>query len=171
MADSGRQEVDKPVFAPLSNTEQKPNLKHQPTPQGDFIRQKISPNAAEGKERLGLKDLATLLGGQGKDDQGNKAQDEPVQDQPEPQPQPVEPPKKQRSNRHKNKKKANKTVEKQENATPVVPSVRPEIEYQEKSTVAIEPTHDPLPLSTPVKSADEFAKADNSMDGFLSVKH
>ena len=171
LADSGRQEVDKPVFAPLSNTEQKPNLKHQPTPQGDFIRQKISPNAAEGKERLGLKDLATLLGGQGKDDQGNKAQDEPVQDQPEPQPQPVEPPKKQRSNRHKNKKKANKTVEKQENATPVVPSVRPEIEYQEKSTVAIEPTHDPLPLSTPVKSADEFAKADNSMDGFLSVKH
>ena len=171
LADSGRQEVDKPVFAPLSNTEQKPNLKHQPTPQGDFIRQKISPNAAEGKERLGLKDLATLLGGQGKDDQGNKAQEEPVQDQPEPQPQPVEPPKKQRSNRHKNKKKANKTVEKQENATPVVPSVRPEIEYQEKSTVAIEPTHDPLPLSTPVKSADEFAEADNSMDGFLSVKH
>ena len=171
LADSGRQEVDKPVFAPLSNTEQKPNLKHQPTPQGDFIRQKISPNAAEGKERLGLKDLATLLGGQGKDDQGNKAQEEPVQDQPEPQPQPVESPKKQRSNRHKNKKKANKTVEKQENATPVVPSVRPEIEYQEKSTVAIEPTHDPLPLSTPVKSADEFAKADNSMDGFLSVKH
>ena len=171
LADSGRQEVDKPVFAPLSNTEQKPNLKHQPTPQGDFIRQKISPNAAEGKERLGLKDLATLLGGQGKDDQGNKAQEEPVQDRPEPQPQPVETPKKQRSNRHKNKKKANKTVEKQENATPVVPSVRPEIEYQEKSTVAIEPTHDPLPLSTPVKSADEFAEADNSMDGFLSVKH
>ena len=171
LADSGRQEVDKPVFAPLSNTEQKPNLKHQPTPQGDFIRQKISPNAAEGKERLGLKDLATLLGGQGKDDQGNKAQEEPVQDQPEPQPQPVEPPKKQRSNRHKKKKKANKTVAKQENATPVVPSVRPEIEYQEKSTVAIEPTHDPLPLSTPIKSADEFAEADNSMDGFLSVKH
>ncbi|MBO7664839.1 type IV secretion system DNA-binding domain-containing protein [Candidatus Saccharibacteria bacterium] len=60
LSDSGRQEVLQ------VRPEQKPNFKYQPkfpknpTPQGDMIRQKISPNAAEGKESLGLKDLAKL---------------------------------------------------------------------------------------------------------------
>ena len=41
--------------------EQKPNLKYRFTPQADFRRQNISPNTAEGKVRLGLKDLAKLV--------------------------------------------------------------------------------------------------------------
>lgn len=72
LSDSGRQEEvkmvintkEKPVFAPVPSkvkSEQKPN-KLQPTPQGDLIRMKLSPNVAEGKERLGLKDLAQLVG-------------------------------------------------------------------------------------------------------------
>ena len=76
LSDSGRQ--DTPVFAPVSRTmvtddpsmptngfvlktEQKPNIKRAATPQEDFRRQNISPNTAEGKERLGLKDLAKLV--------------------------------------------------------------------------------------------------------------
>ena len=49
--------------------------------------------------------------------------------------------------------------------------VHPEVEYQEKTTVIIDPSHKPLPLSTPVKRTDGFADVDNSVDGFLSVKH
>ena len=150
LADSGRQDEaganggEKPIFRPLSSTEHKPNLKYERTPQGDFMRQKLSPNTAEGKERLGLKDLAKVLNEQRSEE---------------------EPRKKEKA------KKGKKSSKKRKNSTPVVPSVKPEIEYQEKSGVAIEPTHDPLPLSTPVKRTDDFADKDNSVDGFLAVKH
>lgn len=40
---------------------QKPNFEYVPTPQSDFRKLKMSPNAAEGKERLGLKDLGALV--------------------------------------------------------------------------------------------------------------
>ena len=73
LSDSGRQEgtepkltIDtssKPVFRPVSvdtrparRTEHKPNY----TPQADLRRSGLSPNMAEGKERLGLKDLVRL---------------------------------------------------------------------------------------------------------------
>ena len=49
--------------------------------------------------------------------------------------------------------------------------VKPEVEYQEKSTVDIRPSHNSLPLSTPVKRTEDFANKDNSVDGFLSIKH
>ena len=52
--------AEKPIFMPV-NTERKPNGKKPPTPQGDFRRAKLSPNAAEGKKSLGLKDLAGLV--------------------------------------------------------------------------------------------------------------
>ncbi len=55
-------------YPSVYRSEQKPNWKAS-TPQADFRRQNISPNAAEGKERLGLKDLARLAAeaeGQGK---------------------------------------------------------------------------------------------------------
>lgn len=42
-------------------SEQKPNFQYVPTPQNDFRKLKMSPNAAEGKERLGLKDLGQLV--------------------------------------------------------------------------------------------------------------
>jgi len=70
LSDSGRQpeneetiQIQKPVFSYNSpKNEQKPNFRKPSTPQGDFRRQNLSPNAAEGKtERLGLKDLAKLV--------------------------------------------------------------------------------------------------------------
>lgn len=46
------------------NAEQKPNkpaFQYVPTPQADFRKMKLSPNAAEGKERNTLKDLGNLV--------------------------------------------------------------------------------------------------------------
>ena len=77
LSDSGRQpEESTPVFTPVKN-EQKPNFAYKPkfpkTAKDDFKKQNLSPNAAEGKERLGLKDLAKLVSEKeqpaGKDDQ------------------------------------------------------------------------------------------------------
>ncbi len=171
LADSGRQDpkmvintVEKPIFRPVISTEQKPNLKHDATPQGDFIRQKISPNAAEGKERLGLKDLANLIAGQKNDDETEKTGKQPEGKESKDESKKQSNGKKRRSKRKKGKKNTQKS-------TPVIPSVKPEVEYQEKSTVTIEPNHDPLPLSTPVKDTEDFASKDNSVDGFLAIKH
>ena len=50
-------------------------------------------------------------------------------------------------------------------------AIKPSVEYQEKSTVEIRPSHNSLPLSTPVKHTEDFASKDNSVDGFLSIKH
>ena len=82
LADSGRQAgsagdpkmviekgKEKVIFAPVnrssstSKSEQKQNTakKRPSTPQGDFRRQKLSPNAAEGRTSLGLKDLASIF--------------------------------------------------------------------------------------------------------------
>lgn len=181
LSDSGRQPSDpkliinsseQPIFQPITNenkefsasirtkgptfsTEQKPNLKYQTTPQADFRRQNISPNTAEGKERMGLKDLAKLVG----ENQGSTSEQKPVI--------------KKGKNNKKNVKKGKKQDDKPK-STPVVPSVtpiKPEVEYQEKSTITITPSHDSLPLSTPVKNPDDFAKKDNSVDGFLAIKH
>ncbi len=47
----------------MTGNEQKPNkpqFQYTPSPQSDFRKLKMSPNAAEGKERLGLKDLGAL---------------------------------------------------------------------------------------------------------------
>ena len=47
-----------------NNNEQKPNkpqFQFTPNPQNDFRKLKLSPNAAEGKERLSLKDLGTIV--------------------------------------------------------------------------------------------------------------
>lgn len=63
---------EKPIFMPV-NTERKPNGKKAPTPQGDFRRQKLSPNTAEGKKSLGLKDLAGLVAEKEREQAGNGA--------------------------------------------------------------------------------------------------
>ncbi len=242
LSDSGRQDGepklvinsnDKPVFRPANmnkgakrshepnfsfQSEHKPNVKFVPTPQADLRKSGLSPNAAEGKERLGLKDLAKLVGAQGinepngsagkgtaeaagatkpsleaaksankadkathKDDKAkaNKADNKankPVSKGKN---------KKHAAKKHdsaakKGKKQADKSDNKKNSVIPsvdpnknnVVPTpVHPEVEYQEKSTVTIHPSHQSLPLSTPVKRADEFADKDNSVDGFLSIKH
>ena len=196
LSDSGRQEepkliintAEQPVFRPVSRpnntardgfsakinheaySEQKPNLKAT-TPQADFRRQNLSPNAAEGKERLGLKDLAKLVA----ENQGKTGEQKPTT---------IASGKKGKNgkNRRNQAKKGKKGADKSA-STPVVPSispskishnstpVHPEVEYQEKSKVDIKPSHNSLPLSTPVKRSEDFASKDNSVDGFLSIKH
>lgn len=167
LADSGRQASKpttesntQPVFKPISRPEHKPNLKHASTPQGDFIRQKLSPNAAEGKERLGLKDLAALVdeSTQGKTEAATGKQSKSSRGGH----------KDNRKKPHSNKRKDRKNPK---NPTPVVPPVRPEVEYQEKSTAIVKPSHEPLPLSAPVKNPSDYAAKDNSVDGFLAIKH
>lgn len=156
LANSGRQEpklvIDSKTveFKPISHTEQKPNLK-QSSLKEDFRRQNLSPNTAEGKERLGLKDLAKLAAEAGK----------------------VEYKTTKKGNKHTKKKgKANSTpvippVKTKEKATPV----RPEVEYQEKTTAEIAPSHHSTPLSTPINRTDHYVEKDNSVDGFLAIKH
>ena len=172
LSDSGRQEEpkivintrEKPTFKPVTNAEQKPNFRNS-TPQADFRRQKLSPNKAEGRESLGLKDLAKLSG------MGDKSKFEKT-----------EAGKNRKPSRGKKVEKREKPVEKKP-STPVVPSVdskkvvthstpvKPEVEYQEKSVVEIQPSDKPISLSTPIKRTDNYAEKDNSVDGFLSIKH
>ena len=156
LANSGRQEpklvIDSKTveFKPISHTEQKPNLK-QSSLKEDFRRQNLSPNTAEGKERLGLKDLAKLAAEAGK----------------------VEYKTTKKGNKHKKKKgKANSTpvippVKSKKESTPV----KPEVEYQEKTAAEIAPSHHSTPLSTPINRTDHYAEKDNSVDGFLAIKH
>lgn len=77
-----------------SGIEQKPNkpqFQYTPNPQSDFRKLKMSPNAAEGKERLSLKDLGTLAA-QKYNHQGNQGSQKPTKhnintpNQPHPRP-------------------------------------------------------------------------------------
>lgn len=129
-----------------SQTEQKPNFKYTPTPQADFRKTKLSPNAAEGKERLGLKDLAALVA---EKEQGNKSS--------------LEHPKK--AERRKGKKHDSPVN------SPVSSPLKPNIEVQEKSAVVIKTTEKEMDLSQPIKDPANYAKTDNSMDGVLNIKH
>ncbi len=199
LSDSGRQVpqmvisngAERPIFAPVKDqgnteprrasvrtTEQKPNLRRVSSPQEDLRRSGLSPNAAEGKERLGLKDLARMVSENGEGNvkfvnqhgtkKGNQkhqkgkrnhkkypgsSRPNPVKSNPDPSqvnPAPAQ---------------AKPTV--QPSSTPV----RPQVEYQEKTSVTINPSHNSLPLSTPVKDTENYAERDNSVDGFLSIKH
>ena len=215
LSDSGRQET---VFTPVSRTmvtdapsmptngyvlkaEQKPNIKRPSTPQEEFRRQNLSPNAAEGKERLGLKDLAKLV-------KRNEGKTEHRQETAvEAKIKPVEATKTQEPNKkgkeRNSRKKAGKKAldasptpvkqventpnpapqsptpvpapvkpeEKQPVSTPVSTPVRPEVVYQEKSVVEIYPSHDKAPLDRPINRPDHYAEVDNSSDGFLAIKH
>lgn len=188
LSDSGRQEEprlvinskDQPTFRPIrqssSNSrsphsssrqsEQKPNIKYMPTPQADFRKQNLSPNTAEGKDRPGLKDLAKLVAENQKKEESSKGTAKKDNSQP-----------KKGKKKNQSRKKGNKHTEKApknakstEKASASAP-VKPEVEYQEKTTVDIKPSHDSLPLSTPVKDTENYAPKDNSVDGFLSIKH
>ncbi|MBR0430918.1 type IV secretion system DNA-binding domain-containing protein [Candidatus Saccharibacteria bacterium] len=156
LSDSGRKEEPKLVINTKTSTEQKPNFKYQPTPQADFRRQNLSPNVAEGKERLGLKDLAKLIA-----EEKGKEQNEEAKKQ-----EKIEKGKKRLSRKPSIKPKAN-SDQKNTASSPV----KPEVEYQEKTTIEIKPKSTPLSLSTPVRRADSFVDKDNSADGFLAIKH
>lgn len=179
LSDSGRQEGNEPKLVVNTRTEQKPNLKYT-SPIIELRKSGVSPNAAEGKERLGLKDLAKLVekNGEGRVTFINKV--------------------KEKNNKRRDRKQGNKASNKSANtkkkaisSTPVVPSVkpsennrpihepktvnstpvRPEVEYQEKSTVTITPVHNQINLQNPVERSDRHAEKDNSVDGFLAIKH
>lgn len=174
LSDSGRQEPklvistsEKPVFKPV-RSEQKPNYKTPTTPKIEFKKQNLSPNAAEGKERLGLKDLAKVLGGM---DENKKEKTETREKQEEP------------DNKAKRGKRRNAKKARNAKSTPVVPPVKnakpkpsstpvkPEVEYQEKTPVEVQASHTPISLTQPIKRTDGFAEKDNSNDGFLAIKH
>ena len=195
LSDSGRQDESKLVinngeqviFRPASQTnnsaksfsnrsEQKPNFKRSnSTPQTEFRRKNLSPNAAERKERLGLKDLAKLVA---ENQEKNTAEATDIA---------TTSTKKGRNDntfRHSQTKKSEKRTERIDNGrmakniaktSPITASksgaIKPSVEYQEKPTVEIRPSHNSLPLSTPVKHTEDFASKDNSVDGFLSIKH
>jgi len=112
LSDSGRQpDFDPtPIFTHRPNPEQKPNWKYQPkypkpsTPQGDFMKQKLSPNAAEGKDRLGLKDLAKLISEQQGNDNAEKSTASDNKSQQPGQGQSGQPPRPKNNNHHKKNK-------------------------------------------------------------------
>ena len=157
LSDSGRQDEpklvistsEKPVFRPVrsSSPEQKPNLKTS-TPQAEFRRQNLSPNEAEGKESLGLKDLARIV------EAGKQETKKPAD-----------------GSRNRKVSRGKKTLKREKENVSIPAPVKPEVEYQEKSTVQIQPSNKPISLSEPVKRADEYAEKDNSVDGFLAIKH
>ena len=173
LADSGRQEQPKMVI-------------------NNIRKQKLSPNAAEGRESLGLKDLAKMVAENQSKVEVKSAKVKPTEKAAKASSAPREAvrqvpkasdvPTSQKSNRRKSKKrgKKGKMAAVTPVASPVTTSaktpaaaspVRPEVEYQEKSTAVIKPTHHSLPLSTPVERTDHHADKDNSMDGFLAIKH
>ena len=124
---------EKPVFQMVSpapaggstpaGPEQKPNRRpgaFVPTPQSDFRKQKISPNAAEGKESgLGLKDLAKLVGArEAEEKEGNekpaetekaKTNEKPKTDERQGKTEQNKPKKQGKANREKTEKKADKS--------------------------------------------------------------
>lgn len=197
LSDSGRQEgtATQPVFRPVpshgntNKTEHKPN--YTPTPQADLRRSGMSPNTAEGKERLGLKDLAKLVSEKTAETDGkpnqtksdNHAPIVPKQDRPGKGRFKKKGKKNHKKNASKGAMHASPTPVSSPNntptdtrpaapvSTPVATPVTPEVEYQEKSTMQIQPSHKPIALNTPVKSSDRFADKDNSIDGVLSIKH
>ncbi len=83
---------------------ERPSFQFVPSPQQDFRKLKMSPNAAEGKERLGLKDLGMLAAQKASEttkDDDNTSQTSP--------PQPTTPPESpENTTNHHRKKRFNK---------------------------------------------------------------
>ena len=176
LSDSGRAAgelgntgLNKPV-----STEQKPNFKFVPTPQAEMRRAKLSPNAAEGKERLGLKDLAKLV----KIDEQNGSQGKKEPESPKSQGNGLL--RRRKSKREKAREKGKialaSPLSTPDKSNAVVPTSTPvsttvEVEQKEKPAVKIDTKETFIDLSKPISNPDSFAKTDNSMDGFLSIKH
>lgn len=190
LSDSGRQEgsSEQPIFRPVpsNNSPHSKNTEHKPnyTPQADLRRSGLSPNAAEGKERLGLKDLAKLVAKQ--DSQKATEQPQIKTDMPR---------KHKKAGKDRSRKKGKKNRNNSPTpvkatttpitsakptsqhtvpasvSTPVATPVKPEVEYQEKTTAKIQPSHEPMTLNMPIRDAGKYADKDNSLDGILSIKH
>ena len=166
-----------------AKTEQKPNFKFVPTPQGDFRRAKLSPNAAEGKESLGLRDLAKMVGEMDKptavEKKSGAKPEAKLETKSEAKKVPTEKrsTKKGDSKREKARRKGKialssplLTPDKASgDATPVSTTVK--IVQKEKPATKIQPSETFIDLSKPISDPAKFAGTDNSMDGFLSIKH
>ena len=182
LSDSGREAGSQPVFAPISRhssapvsvsdvrgnyggyTEQKPNLKYVPTPQEDLRKSGLSPNTAEGKERLGLKDLAKLV-----------AENQPLENQTTENRSSKKHNRRQKG-KHKNAStpvttsvKSDRSAAKTPGNSPVSSPVK--VEYQEKSPAQIATSDKQIDLNVSIRDPENFAKKDNSVDGFLSIRH
>ncbi len=173
-----------------ARTEQKPNIIHAPTPQADFRKQKISPNTAEGKERPGLKDLAKLVGAEVKaPEQGSEDSSRPRRENAAKQSIPAEKPAEKTGHKRRKLAKKGKKVVKSA-SSPDVSEVKrekettqrdKEVKREKKAASASkmptaaeaqpQPSPRPLSLSKPAQKPIRFAAKDNSVDGFLSIKH
>ncbi len=149
-------------------TEHIPNT-NSPKSRADLMKSGLSPNAAEGRSSMGLKDLANLVAEKTESEKETANKQESAS-QANPDKKGKQTDKKSHAKRKKKHRNKRATPVESKNSPSSSP-VRPEIEYQEKSTVTINPSHESLPLSTPVKRTEDFAPKDNSVDGFLSVKH
>ena len=189
LSDSGRAPADStPVFSPVAspipraNSEQKPNKKPH-TPQGDFMRAKLSPNAAEGKNRPGLKDLAKLAeqataGNENQVGNETKSENEGRVGNNNTPATPVVTGENNSKKPNKNHKKGNKKGNKQgknQRGKKALKAMNPhvEVEFQEKSPAEV-PTSkrqaSPVSLSTPVSNPDNYESKDVSADGFKARK-
>ena len=217
LSDSGRQEGMQ--FAPVSRKmasapsvpsngfvfkpEQKPNLKpmsvSDPTPQADFRRTKLSPNAAEGKTRPGLKDLAKLVKEKEENPKGINEPQKAPQKASETVPKREEKSNDRHDHKKKGKQRHNKSAKKMANvafsasspvksqsspvkpvasvannsksSTPVSSPVKPAIKYHEKDVIEIRPSHEGAPLDKAINDPGNYVEVDGSVDGFLAIKH
>ena len=164
LSESGRQVEDGDRLN-IPHTEQKPNFKYVPSPQAEFRKAKLSPNAAEGKTaRPGLKDLARLVNEQAGNNAAIPEVAEPATESKEAEKRPV--------NKGKNRGKKGKYQRGKKAMRTMDPHVK--VEFQEKSPARV-PTSkrktSPVSLSTPVNNPDNYDPKDVSADGFLAVKH
>ena len=158
LSDSGRQPTDEESGD--EDTEQKPNKpvfafkpvsKKPATPQGDFRKQNLSPNKAEGKERLGLKDLARLVSEKEKEWQRQEEMEKkkgintPEKPAPKPEPKPEVKPEP-------------KPEVKPEPKAEVKPEPKAEAEPEPKPEAKSEPKNEPKPAENP-KTTNEPSEA------------
>ncbi len=157
LSDSGREAGEMSNFDRSSrNTEQKPNLKFEFTPQADFRKQNLSPNAAEGKERLGLKDLAKLV------EENKKGAPEVIveaENRVDKKPNLTENIKKEMKKRGKQRgKKAVSSISPASVSSPVKPQ-KTEVEAKKPASEAVKPN----PIAK--------QKSEANIDGFFKIEH
>ena len=56
-------------------------------------------------------------------------------------------------------------------STPVSSPVKPAIKYHENTVIEIRPSHEGAPLNKAINDPGNYVDVDNSVDGFLAIKH
>lgn len=174
LSDSGR-EAGSGLSAGSSSgvtprTEQKPNLKYQFTPQADFRRQNLSPNAAEGKDRPGLKDLAKLVeeaGGLTED----KKRENPVNPAEAAAPKIAENREKQGKNKSKKRSGKGRRGEKTLKAATSTPVNSPVASVNSGTSTGAAAEVSTAPASATKPADKNSADFKESGDGFIAIQH